>query len=223
MKAQAIIFDCDGVLIDSERIYVTLEREMLAAIGLHYEHEAFVRRFVGTSNADFRRALAADYAALGKGPWPVGFWDRHHNEVWRRFRKDLSALPGAEAFLRSIDRPRAVASSSTIDELDRKLAFTELTAHFDGHVYSAELVDNGKPAPDLFLFAADRLKTPPEKCVVVEDSVNGVRSGAAAGMNVWGFVGGGHATPGLAAQLQDAGASAVFDTYSDIQAAWAQR
>lgn len=217
---RALIFDCDGVLIDSERIYVDVERSMLAEIGLDYPLSEYQNRFVGLSNADFRTELAADHAARGLGAFPDDFWRRHYAESWRRFAAELQPLAGAADFLAGDASPRAVASSSTVAELARKLAHVGLDRHFGDHVYSAELVDRGKPAPDLFLHAAARLGVAAADCVVVEDSVNGVRAGVAAGMTVWGFTGGGHADPGLAERLIAAGAAKAFRRYAEIGAHW---
>lgn len=217
---RALIFDCDGVLVDSERIYVEVERSMLRAIGLDYDLATFQRRFIGLSNADFRAALADDHAKLGLGTFPTGFWDRHHHETWRRFEAELQPPAGASAFVAALAGDKAVASSSTVAELARKLAFVGLDRHFGGHVYSAELVRRGKPAPDLFLYAAERLARPPGDCIVIEDSENGVRAGVAAGMEVWGFVGGGHAGPDLPAKLAAAGAAAVMSDYAELERRW---
>jgi HAD superfamily hydrolase (TIGR01509 family) len=217
MSEPALIFDCDGVLIDSEPVYCDVERGLLAEIGLDYAPEEFQRRFIGLSEADSRAAFAHDLAVLGRGPFPADFWDRHHAECWRRFEVELQALDGAAAFMATSAAARAVASSSTIVELARKLDFVGLADSFGAHVYSAELVTHGKPAPDLFLFAANALEHKPADCIVIEDSVNGVLAGVAAGMEVWGFVGGGHADDGLATRLTEAGAATVLSSYGEIE------
>ncbi len=215
----AIIFDCDGVLVDSERIYQAVERKFLAEIGLAYELEDYQNRFMGLKSADYLKAIEAESLANGKGALPADFAARLYAECRERLMRDLEGLPGVEAVLRGFDGGRAVASSSALHLLHDKLHKTGLHHHFNPHIYSGEQVERGKPYPDLFLHAAAQLGAAPESCLVVEDAVNGVRAGVAAGMTVWGFVGGGHASPSLEARLREAGAAAVFASHQDIHAA----
>ncbi|MCA8926868.1 MAG: HAD family phosphatase [Alphaproteobacteria bacterium] len=216
MTASAIIFDCDGVLVNSEALIIAVERRFLAEIGLVYDDVDYMTRFVGTSDRDFVAALRADHAVRGTGAFPPDFLERVRAACYDRFTTDLRAVDGLEAYLARLARPKAVASSSTVRSLARKLALTGLAPWFGAHVYSAEHVARGKPAPDLFLHAAERLGVAPADCVVVEDSVNGVRAGVAAGMRVWGFTGGGHGDEGLAGRLADAGAAVVFARFADM-------
>ena len=216
MTASAIIFDCDGVLVNSEELVINIERRFLAGLGLVYDDVEFLTRFVGTSDRDFVAALQADHAERGQGVFPDDFLQQVRAVSFHRFTTDLRAVEGLEAYLAGLRRPKAVASSSTVRSLTRKLSLTGLTDWFGEHVYSAEHVENGKPAPDLFLHAADRLGVAPGGCVVIEDSVMGVQAGIAAGMEVWGFTGGGHADAGLGDRLAAAGAVAVFPRFSDM-------
>ena len=126
-------------------------------------------------------------------------------------------MEGLEPLLASMTLPKAVASSSTVRSLQRKLSLTGLASWFGDHVYSAEHVEHGKPAPDLFLHAAAKLGHAPGDCIVVEDSVLGVQAGVAAGMQVWGFTGGGHGDAGLGQRLANAGAVRVFDRFHDMR------
>lgn len=215
---QALIFDCDGVLVDSEAIHVAVEMELLREMGLAYEWEAYLSRFVGLGVPEFHAALAEDYAALGQGPFPDDFGPRLHGRAWPRIESELTALPGAAALAARFEGPIAVASSSITPKLRRKLALTGLSDTFAPHIYSADQVTRGKPAPDLFLFAADRIKTNPATCLVIEDSVHGVTSALAAGMTAFGFTGGGHADSGLSARLLAAGATATFPSHAAIMA-----
>ena len=118
----------------------------------------------------------------------------------------LTEVSGAGAAVASVTLPKAVASSSTREGLERKLRQVGLWDYFAPHVYSADHVTHAKPAPDLFLHAAAALGIAPADCLVIEDSVNGVLAARAAGMRCWGFLGGGHAHDGLAARLTEAGA-----------------
>ena len=218
MTASAIIFDCDGVLVNSEELVIGVERRFLAELGLVYDDVEFLTRFVGTSDRDFVAALRADHAERGRGVFPDDFLAQVRHACFDLFTTELRAVEGLESYLNSLHRPKAVASSSTVRSLNRKLGLTGLAHWFGAHVYSAEHVENGKPAPDLFLHAARQLSTDPSACVVIEDSVNGVLAGVAAGMQVWGFTGGGHADDGLAARLADAGAHRVFGSFAEIHA-----
>ncbi|MEL7488068.1 MAG: HAD-IA family hydrolase [Pseudomonadota bacterium] len=138
-------------------------------------------------------------------------------------RKDeLKPIDGADDALSRIDA-KAVASSSRAIYLQSKLERTGLLDLVAPHVYSAELVAHGKPAPDIFLYAADRLEADPARCLVVEDSVNGVAAGVAAGMTVWGFTGGGHCFEGHAERLIDAGAQWSAPSFADFTAALRER
>lgn len=217
MTATAIIFDCDGVLVNSEALVIDVERRFLADLGLVYDDVEYLTRFVGTSETDFVAALQADHGERGTGRFPDDFLERVRAVCSERFTTELRAVEGVEALLASLDRPKAVASSSTIRSLERKLALTGLADWFGGHVYSAEHVTRGKPAPDLFLHAAARLGVRPAECVVIEDSVHGVQAGVAAGMRVWGFTGGGHADAGLCERLAAAGAAEVFGSFADMR------
>lgn len=216
MAFEAILFDCDGVLVDSELIYVDVEREHLARIGLHYDMDEYMERFQGLGGTDFWATLDRDHRALGKGPLPENFSADLDAATMERINRELSEIAGIKQLLQNHGGMRAVASSSRLARLVHKLQHTGLYAFFEPHIYSGEQVPNGKPAPDLFLFAAQKLGTDPRFCLVIEDSANGVKAGLAAGMTVWGFVGGGHSHNGHADQLRQAGAHRIVDTHDDL-------
>jgi HAD superfamily hydrolase (TIGR01509 family) len=212
----AIIFDCDGVLVDSEALILQIEIDHLARVGLVFERNDYVSRFMGLSMPDYYAALdALRRERLGEGLSREAF-DRSVDEAQAAIERDLEAIVGVHALVDSVDLPMAVASSSLPSSLDMKLRKTDLHRRFDPHIYSTQLVASGKPAPDIYLLAAERLGAAPEHCAVIEDSVNGVRGAVAAGMIAWGFTGGGHADPGLADRLRDAGATDVFDSHDAI-------
>ncbi len=213
---QAIIFDCDGVLVNSEVIAIDTERKLLAQHGLRYEITEYTSRFTGLTEEDYYQELDRDFNAIGKSGLPVGFQETLQREMWRRFQTELAAIDGIEDLLKTHTGKRAVASSSAIDRLHKKLHMTGLHHHFGSHIYSGQQVPKGKPAPDLFLYTAQQVEHSPETCFVIEDSVNGVRAGRAAGMTVFGFTGGGHADAGLHDRLKDAGAHDVFSTFRDL-------
>ena len=203
--------------MNSEAIVIEVERRFLADLGLVYTDAAYLTRFVGTSEPDFAALLQADHAERGTGVFPPDFLQQVRAECFKLFSTQLRAVEGLQPLLASLTKPKAVASSSTVRSLQRKLSLTGLADWFGPHVYSAEHVANGKPAPDLFLHAARQLDQPPADCLVIEDSVNGVLAGVAAGMQVWGFTGGGHADAGLGDRLAEAGASRVFARFADME------
>ncbi|GGB39006.1 haloacid dehalogenase [Roseibium aquae] len=218
MDFEAILFDCDGVLVDSERIYVDVERDHLSRIGLNFELDDYMARFQGLGANDFHSALDADYRALGKGPLPESFWPDLDAATKLRMDAELVDIRGIKPLLEAHTGPRAVASSSSLPALIRKLGHTGLSRYFEPHIYSGEQVENGKPAPDLFLFAAGKLGIAPERCLVIEDSSNGVIAGLAAGMTVWGFTGGGHCQAGHGRKLRAAGADLVIADHGELAA-----
>ena len=211
----AVIFDCDGVLVDSEIIAIAVEREHLSGWGLVYDNETYISRFVGLHNRDYHAALRVDADARGI-VLPTDFPGIIQAAIWARFEAELTAIEGALELAGNFAGAVAVASSSEQDKLHRKLEMTGLAGAFGKHVYSSDLVTNGKPAPDLFLYAASRLGADPARCLVIEDSENGVKAGRAAGMTVYGFTGGAHAEPGLARRLSQAGAHAVAGSFAEI-------
>ena len=221
MNYAAIIFDSDGVLVDSEILGIEIELGALAAIGLPYERGDYVRRFMGMTDADFMRAANQDARRRIGRPLPDNFDAKVRTSKDRLYSKELKPIPGIHALIASLDCPTAVASSAKTADLRRNLRLTDLLERLEPHVYSADLVARGKPSPDVFLHAARRLGVAPNDCLVIEDSVNGVKAALAAGMTVWGFLGGGHATEDLGQRLSAAGAQAVKRSHDEIQAALA--
>jgi HAD superfamily hydrolase (TIGR01509 family) len=185
--------------------------------GLDIGMAEYQAQFVGIPHNALIIALRAACKARGL-IFPEDFEALHHVEVERRFAKELAAVPGLIPLLEAHTGPRAVASSSNPDALVEKLKFTALDHYFAPHIYSTKQAGRGKPAPDVYLMAADRLGLAPEACTVIEDSVNGAKAGIAAGMRVWGFTGAGHGDEGLAARLLEAGVARVFADYASMQA-----
>jgi len=214
-----IIFDCDGVLVDSESVYITTELAHLADVGVHYDRTPYMRRFMGLTPARWRAELAADVRASTGVALPAGFFTTLDTAIHDALRDSLRPLPGVRDVVADLGTPRCVASSTPRSQLTWKLRHAGLDDLFEPHVYSADLVERGKPAPDLFLHAAAAMDVEPSSCVVVEDSPNGVRAGVAAGMRVVGFAGGGHCLDGHGAMLAGAGAAAVVTRMEDLRAA----
>lgn len=209
-----VIFDCDGVLIDSEVLASRIDALALAEIGIPITTEEVLARYVGISTATMLADIAARYGVA----LPEGFAATLQARVLDAFERELATIPGVEAAIDALPHRLCVASSSTPERLRHALALTGLLARFDPHIFSAVQVARGKPAPDLFLFAAERMGVRPERCLVVEDSIAGVRAARAAGMAVLGFTGGGHCGPGHGARLAEAGAAVIFSEMARLPA-----
>jgi HAD superfamily hydrolase (TIGR01509 family) len=200
MGFDLVIFDCDGVLIDSELLSVRADRDALAECGIELSVEEILERYTGISFA----GMAADLETR-HGPLPSDFADRHRRHLWPLFERELRAIPGVTDVLDALTCKTCVASSGRPDRLRHALSLVGLYDRFSPNIFSAVEVAHGKPAPDLFLHAAERMGVPPGRCVVIEDSLPGVTAAVAAGMTVIGFVGASHCRPGDAARLATAG------------------
>lgn len=206
---RAVIFDCDGVLVDSEILANRVEAEVKTELGFPTTLAEQIEKFVGlgTNHPDIQaeiRRLPPDYLALV---------DARIKGVYER---ELAALPGAAETLARLGLPKCVASSSELEWIEFKLSLTGLASHFPAALFSGHMVARGKPAPDLFLHAARTMGWAPADCLVVEDSVAGVRAGKAAGMRVCGFLGGGHVLPGHGERLRAAGAELIIDDLREL-------
>ena len=208
---RAVLFDCDGVLVDSEKIAVRVDVRVLGELGWVVTEAEVVERFVGRSDAYMRAEVER---AIGR---PLGDdWDATFNDAYREaLAAELEAVDGiVEAIdgVEALGLMTCVASSGTHDKMRFTLGKVGLWDRFEGRISSATEVERGKPAPDLFLLAASRLGVPPAECVVVEDSRPGVEAAVAAGMRAFGYVGGGLVDPSV---LEAAGA-VVFDDMRDL-------
>ncbi len=201
-----VIFDCNGVLVDSEPLAMAVLADAFARAGLSLTTETVARQFHGRRPADI---FAAVEAAVGKR-LPLNFPSTVAAETLRRFRAELRAIPHVAHALQWLRGRKAVASSSGLDRVQTSLEVTGLIRFFEPWLFSANEVPRGKPAPDLFLFAAERMHVEPAECIVVEDSAPGIAAAASAGMTPVGFVGGSHAAGNLAGDLIRAGARTVI-------------
>ncbi|MBA1142310.1 MULTISPECIES: HAD family hydrolase [Mesorhizobium] len=209
---ELVIFDCDGVLIDSETLASRIDAEELTRIGYPTSYSDVVLRFTGLSSATMRKMVEEDWGR----PLPSDFDTVVQSRIKESYRSELQPIIGIDQLLRQLSLQRCVASSSAPDKLRLGLELTGLWQHFDPHVFSSALVKAGKPAPDLFLFAAARMNVEPECCVVVEDSIAGVRAGVAAGMTVIGFTAGGHCLDDHGQRLLSAGATVVARSAEEL-------
>ena len=183
---ELIIFDCDGVLVDSERLSIRIDAIFLERIGWPMSEEEMVERWVGRSDADMRTEIEAHIG----GPIAPDI-DEEFSRIYREiFDRELAPVDGIREALDVITIPRCVASSGKHDTIRRNLALTGLSDYFGERIFSATDVEHGKPAPDLFLLAARTLRAEPSRCAVVEDSVYGVEAAIAAGMLPFAYAGG---------------------------------
>ena len=183
---QLVIFDSDGVLADSERLAVKIDVRVLADLGWPLTEAEVIERFVGRSDRETREAIEAHLGRALPGDWQ-DMVDELHRAV---FARELRPVPGVVEALDAITLPSCVASSGTHEHLRYTLGLIGLHERFAGRIFSAEDVGASKPAPDVFLRAAARMGVPPARCVVVEDSLNGVRAARSAGMPVLAYAGG---------------------------------
>ncbi|RBL87603.1 phosphoglycolate phosphatase [Streptomyces cavourensis] len=205
-----VIFDCDGVLIDSEIIAARAQSRALAEHGIAITPQEAARRFAGIPDADMWQTLQDENARVLPEDFPRQYADRLQDT----FRQELRALPGVRetlAALRERGIEFCVASSSTPPKLEAALKLVGLWDAFAPHVFSTAQVAHGKPAPDVFLFAARQMRAAILDCVVVEDSVPGVRAARAARMRAVGYVGASHNGPDQRQRLLDEGAFEVID------------
>jgi HAD superfamily hydrolase (TIGR01509 family) len=185
-----VIFDCDGVLVDSEPIAVGIDIAILAEVGIEMSESEVIRRYVGRSPGVLQQTIAE---RLGRplSPERIKGYERLYREAYEAELTPVAGIVEAlDALARRIGRRMCVASSSRPESLRRKLTITGLHDRFAPWIFSASQVQRGKPAPDLFLYAAERMGVPPERCVVVEDSRPGVEAARAAGMPVCAYAGG---------------------------------
>ncbi|MEU9029735.1 HAD family hydrolase [Streptomyces sp. NPDC048383] len=204
---ELVIFDCDGVLVDSERIAVRVQVALGAELGWPLTEDEVIDRFIGRSGVSIREQVAA---RLGEET-SVLWWDRFEQLHREAVDTALSPVEGLPEALDAITLPMCVASSGSHEKMRHTLGRTGLHDRFAGRIHSASEVSRGKPAPDLFLYAAQRMGVDPAACVVVEDSRPGVLAARAAGMRSFGYAG------GLTAPEQLEGPDTiVFDDMRDL-------
>jgi len=208
----AVIFDCDGVLVDSETLMSVVFSGMLTELGLPYSPADTIRTFMGRSMVSCMQIVEQQ---LGH-PAPGDFLQRLDVRASDAFTRDLEAVPGVERLLDLLDVhgiPYAVASSGSHDKMQTTLGLTGLLPRLEGRITSATEVAHGKPSPAVFLLAAERLDMPADVCLVIEDSLLGIEAALAAGMRVIGY-----AAMTDAGAMRAAGATHVVTTMDEIPA-----
>jgi HAD superfamily hydrolase (TIGR01509 family) len=212
MKFDAVLFDCDGVLVDSEPITIGVLRELLADVGWVLSQQECMRIFVGTTLREERARIEAHTGQPVTDAWLSRFYERRNQELQAR----LEIVAGAHAAVAAAHAHTggriACASGADRFKIEMQLCKVGLMDFFAGRVFSGHEVARSKPAPDVYLAAARHLQVSPQRCLVIEDTTTGVRAGAAAGATVWAYC----PQPEQGDQLRQAGASQLFDQMADL-------
>lgn len=211
-----VVFDCDGVLVDSEPIALSVLAEMLYLQGVAMADEDIADRFLGRSLRTVTEVVSREF---GVG-LPEDFPALLRRRLFERYETELRPMPGIERVLDALDTRHVrycVASSSLPERIDKSLKVTGLIERFVPHIFSASMVPSGKPAPDLFLHAARNMQVHPSDCLVIEDSPAGIAAAKAAGMRVFAFGGGGHAgNPALQSAIAALKPDGRFDAMDEL-------
>jgi HAD superfamily hydrolase (TIGR01509 family) len=212
MPIRHIIFDCDGVLVDSEILTAEFEAELLGRFGVHLSPEAIKERFAGRTARGQWIELAAEY----KLELPEGFLEFRKRHAMENFSRLLKPIPHVPETLAKLTAKLSVASNSERDMLHHKLRITGLAGLFADRILSVDHVARPKPAPDLYREAVARAGIPRTETLVVEDTPTGIAAAMAAGISVLGFVGASHNTPETPMKLKNAGAFAVIEDMRNL-------
>ena len=212
---ELVIFDCDGVLIDSEVISTRTLLDTLATHGLDvdlgYIRKTYLGRSMTVVKTDYRRRMGCELSAA--------FEAEFLGRLFAAYRRDLAAIEGVHELLTNLTVPYCMATSSSLDRAMFSLEVTGLLPFFAGRIFCASMVEIGKPAPDLFLFAARALGTDPARCLVIEDSEVGLAAARRAGMAAWRFVGGSHLKCDVDRPLEADDSVPQFDSMDNVAAA----
>lgn len=210
MAIDLVIFDCDGVLIDSEIISAQMLIDELAGLGVHIDLAYVARHFLGRSYPTVMATIRKEFGL----DLPPAFEDQYRRRLLAAFATGLTIMPHVREVLDSLTLPYCVATSSSPMRAKTSLEMVGL-GHLTGEqLFTASMVAHGKPAPDLFLLCAERYGVAPQNCLVIEDSLNGVRAALAAGMPVWRFIGGSHLKDRVLDEPEGSRPDGHFDTFA---------
>lgn len=208
-----VIFDCDGVLVDSEPVSVRVLVNALRRKGVDMDEAEAYRRFLGRSLATVTKTMSEEFGIEAD----EAFLDDMRHDLYHEFRAELKPVTGISEALDALDVPRCVASSSQPERIRLSLSVTGLLDRLEPHIFSASMVAKGKPAPDLFLHAAENMGADPAHCIVIEDSPAGIEAAKRAGMTVFAFTGASHAcVPGYRERIEALSPHVVFDAMADL-------
>ncbi|MDR6667585.1 HAD family hydrolase [Rhizobium sp. 1399] len=211
-EPRLVIFDCDGVLVDSEPISISVLVKAMADLGVTITEDQAYERFLGKSLATLISILETEFNVHANEE----FLESIRTNLYARFRTELKAMPGIGDAIDALGLPCCVASSSQVERIKLSLSVTGLLPKLP-NIFSASMVKRGKPAPDLFLYAADQMHVEPRDCIVIEDSPAGIAAAKAAGMTVFAFTGGSHANfAGYREELDRLSPEVVFDAMPEL-------
>lgn len=208
--ADLIIFDCDGVLIDSEVISARMLIAELAKLGVKVDLPYVSRHFLGRSYPTVMATIRKDFGL----DLPDDFEDAYRARLLMAFERELAVMPYVTEVIDRLQRPFCVATSSSPRRAELSLRLAGLADRVGARLFTSSMVARGKPAPDLFLHVASAMAVDPARCLVIEDSLTGVRAGLAAGMQVWRFTGGSHFRGAAVDTPDDARAHRQFDSFA---------
>ena len=212
MNYKLVIFDCDGVLVDSEAIGNRFISEALTLAGIPISAEGALSKFLGGKLTQIKEDAEKQ---LGFS-LPANWVDEIYKKQFSEFRKNLKSISGIEDVLDVLERiniPVCVGSNGPLNKMEVSLGVTKLKDRFLGRIFSADQVERPKPAPDLYLYCAEQMGVLPQDCLVIEDSPRGASAGVTAGMTVFGYTGGEDASA-----LKKVGCTEVFDSMQEIAA-----
>jgi HAD superfamily hydrolase (TIGR01509 family) len=214
-RPDLVIFDCDGVLVDSEIIAARVEAELLTLAGFEITPQEISESYAGLTFKDIMLRIEEK----SRIPFQASLIDHAEALTDKRLETELRAIDGVREAVLSVTEPRCVCSNSSSARLDLMLSRVGLKPYFEGRIFSSLDTPSGrpKPAPDVFLYAAKTLKADPARTFVIEDSVHGIAGAKAAGMRVIGFTGAAHSYPGHADALTDAGAETVIRRWAELK------
>ena len=216
MTPELLIFDCDGVLIDSEPASSRVLAKALQDAGVEISPAEVLKRFTGYSVTDAKQICRTEFGVVDCDR----VFARFHDRLYPEFAASLTPMPGMEQLVASLEVRKCVASNSTMDRLRHSLGLFDLWSEFAPNIFSADMVARPKPAPDLFLFCAEMLAVDPVKCVVIDDSPHGIAGAVAAGMTAIGFVDPADPRSGRHDILAGAGATAVVTGAEELALAF---
>ena len=209
----AVIFDFDGVIADSEILANQVLADSVSALGVSMALEDAYNEFLGKS---FQQILQIIEKKISM-PLPADFAETYRSQVFARFRDSLKPVNGVESFLQALNYKKCIASSSAPERIEMCLQVLDLKRYFPHSVFSATMVERGKPHPDIFLYAANEMGVNARECVVIEDSLSGVKAAKAAGMQVIGLLAASHMQQNYSKRLLSAGADHIAHSYDDVQ------
>ncbi|WP_309083667.1 HAD family phosphatase [Chelativorans sp.] len=209
-----VIFDCDGVLVDSEIVAARVEAEMLREAGHDITAEELAERYSGLTFRDIMMRIEKEAQML----FQASLLDRAEAKVDERLRAEVKAIEGVAQAVASLPVKKCICSNSSEERIAAMLERTRLAPLFEGVIFSSLATPSKrpKPAPDVFLYAAEKMGAEPARTIVIEDSVHGISGAIAAGMRVIGFTGASHSHPGHAAMLMEAGAETTVSRMADL-------